>query len=137
MANRKKIESGNRFFTNQIIGIILFGILAFIFITLGPLLFGGKDSSPIVNDLVRTEIVEEKVDENSRELFDELLLTEDIGPLKRKFAQLQEATGLPVVLRIENLSRQLALADRLLRLCLLYTSPSPRDQRGSRMPSSA
>ena len=28
------------------------------------------------------------------------------------------------------------LAD-LLRRCLLYTSPSPRDQRGSRMPSSA
>ena len=25
----------------------------------------------------------------------------------------------------------------LARLCLLYTSPSPRDQRGSRMPSSA
>ena len=25
----------------------------------------------------------------------------------------------------------------LLVLCLLYTSPSPRDQRGSRMPSSA
>ena len=25
----------------------------------------------------------------------------------------------------------------LLRDCLLYTSPSPRDQRGSRMPSSA
>ena len=24
-----------------------------------------------------------------------------------------------------------------LRTCLLYTSPSPRDQRGSRMPSSA
>ena len=24
-----------------------------------------------------------------------------------------------------------------IRLCLLYTSPSPRDQRGSRMPSSA
>ena len=24
-----------------------------------------------------------------------------------------------------------------LYLCLLYTSPSPRDQRGSRMPSSA
>ena len=24
-----------------------------------------------------------------------------------------------------------------LRSCLLYTSPSPRDQRGSRMPSSA
>ena len=25
----------------------------------------------------------------------------------------------------------------VLRACLLYTSPSPRDQRGSRMPSSA
>ena len=25
----------------------------------------------------------------------------------------------------------------LLSICLLYTSPSPRDQRGSRMPSSA
>ena len=25
----------------------------------------------------------------------------------------------------------------LFRACLLYTSPSPRDQRGSRMPSSA
>ena len=28
-------------------------------------------------------------------------------------------------------------ADDLLDDCLLYTSPSPRDQRGSRMPSSA
>ena len=27
--------------------------------------------------------------------------------------------------------------DRLGMTCLLYTSPSPRDQRGSRMPSSA
>ena len=27
--------------------------------------------------------------------------------------------------------------DHVAKLCLLYTSPSPRDQRGSRMPSSA
>ena len=27
--------------------------------------------------------------------------------------------------------------ETLLKVCLLYTSPSPRDQRGSRMPSSA
>ena len=27
--------------------------------------------------------------------------------------------------------------ERRIRVCLLYTSPSPRDQRGSRMPSSA
>ena len=29
------------------------------------------------------------------------------------------------------------LKSRLIKDCLLYTSPSPRDQRGSRMPSSA
>ena len=31
----------------------------------------------------------------------------------------------------------LFLLPRYLKGCLLYTSPSPRDQRGSRMPSSA
>ena len=31
----------------------------------------------------------------------------------------------------------LGFTDRECRICLLYTSPSPRDQRGSRMPSSA
>ena len=30
-----------------------------------------------------------------------------------------------------------AMASAIARDCLLYTSPSPRDQRGSRMPSSA
>ena len=30
-----------------------------------------------------------------------------------------------------------ALASMCIGVCLLYTSPSPRDQRGSRMPSSA
>ena len=30
-----------------------------------------------------------------------------------------------------------AAENALYKICLLYTSPSPRDQRGSRMPSSA
>ena len=34
-------------------------------------------------------------------------------------------------------SSELALRAELIEACLLYTSPSPRDQRGSRMPSSA
>ena len=38
-----------------------------------------------------------------------------------------------VIELVKNLER----LDYLLRFCLLYTSPSPRDQRGSRMPSSA
>ena len=29
------------------------------------------------------------------------------------------------------------IANTFIKSCLLYTSPSPRDQRGSRMPSSA
>ena len=29
------------------------------------------------------------------------------------------------------------VVEEVLEVCLLYTSPSPRDQRGSRMPSSA
>ena len=34
-------------------------------------------------------------------------------------------------------STLMKLLPRLYEICLLYTSPSPRDQRGSRMPSSA
>ena len=38
---------------------------------------------------------------------------------------------------VDFLSSQEALFVQDLYCCLLYTSPSPRDQRGSRMPSSA
>ena len=37
----------------------------------------------------------------------------------------------------ENLASLLEDKVEMTRACLLYTSPSPRDQRGSRMPSSA
>ena len=46
----------------------------------------------------------------------------------------------PSVTEISELLSKLgfASAQQLMRKgCLLYTSPSPRDQRGSRMPSSA
>ena len=42
---------------------------------------------------------------------------------------LTNADGLITKMRIKN--------GDLMSNCLLYTSPSPRDQRGSRMPSSA
>ena len=35
------------------------------------------------------------------------------------------------------LSGKKSVAENIIYGCLLYTSPSPRDQRGSRMPSSA
>ena len=37
----------------------------------------------------------------------------------------------------EKVSEQLDVIPMKVQVCLLYTSPSPRDQRGSRMPSSA
>ena len=37
----------------------------------------------------------------------------------------------------DRVSRQLDLFNRMIRTCLLYTSPSPRDLSTSRMPSSA
>ena len=37
----------------------------------------------------------------------------------------------------EELSKVKKLSEEDFNNCLLYTSPSPRDQRGSRMPSSA
>ena len=46
---------------------------------------------------------------------------------------LTEKLSLPARLAAVLVSRVKVMA----RLCLLYTSPSPRDQRGSRMPSSA
>ena len=39
--------------------------------------------------------------------------------------------------RLEAEKTELAADIREVYACLLYTSPSPRDQRGSRMPSSA
>ena len=38
---------------------------------------------------------------------------------------------------LDLFSENYSLKAAWYRLCLLYTSPSPRDQRGSRMPSSA
>ena len=38
---------------------------------------------------------------------------------------------------VEENQSQISFAKQRSSICLLYTSPSPRDQRGSRMPSSA
>ena len=64
------------------------------------------------------------------------------GPLA--VADVGEAEGLGDVLGPEGALLVLLVGEdeedgvlELLLLCLLYTSPSPRDQRGSRMPSSA
>ena len=45
----------------------------------------------------------------------------------------QAADGLQAIEMVSQHTPDVLLTD----ICLLYTSPSPRDQRGSRMPSSA
>ena len=53
------------------------------------------------------------------------------------------ATGETVAVKVQrpgigdSIAIDMLLLRQLLGVCLLYTSPSPRDQRGSRMPSSA
>ena len=39
--------------------------------------------------------------------------------------------------KLPSLMRNMGRSVNEFKTCLLYTSPSPRDQRGSRMPSSA
>ena len=48
-----------------------------------------------------------------------------------------ETTGLDVYGKDNLFAITISIGDGKVCYCLLYTSPSPRDQRGSRMPSSA
>ena len=54
---------------------------------------------------------------------------------KREVAQLLDTSNTGLYQLYRNCS--LAVLNSGAYSCLLYTSPSPRDQRGSRMPSSA
>ena len=53
------------------------------------------------------------------------------------FAQLMARDGKFATVKLPSGETRLILATCMATICLLYTSPSPRDQRGSRMPSSA
>ena len=58
-----------------------------------------------------------------------IAIAEDAG-------RVDEASGGFMVIKVETMDDGTSV-DRRSWACLLYTSPSPRDQRGSRMPSSA
>ena len=69
----------------------------------------------------------------------ELLNTEEMIEVDRLMT---DVLKIELIQMMENAGRNLArlCISRFLhdpQSCLLYTSPSPRDQRGSRMPSSA
>ena len=65
-------------------------------------------------------------------------LAEELKVIGISAAELARQLDVPVnrVTGIINGQRGVT-ADTALRLCLLYTSPSPRDRQKSRMPSSA
>ena len=67
------------------------------------------------------------------------LETEQTAPIQTPVSEQRSASGVAGEIRIEKdtMGELEVPADRYFGACLLYTSPSPRDQRGSRMPSSA
>ena len=60
----------------------------------------------------------------------DLKVENETGALSSRAKRKLGSNGLPVKQGLYNPARE-------RDACLLYTSPSPRDQRGSRMPSSA
>jgi len=66
-----------------------------------------------------------------REILGDTYLSADEGLYHRVVesvrAYIDKSTGIQTIVQMQH----------LVEICLLYTSPSPRDQRGSRMPSSA
>jgi len=116
MARSRTIEAANRLRFQRLVAAIIIGALLLVFITVGPLLFGGKEASPVAIAPVLTEIEAPKIDKNSDEYFEQQLAEGDINTLKIRLAQLQEESGLPVVLRLQNIARQIALGKRLFEL---------------------
>ena len=66
---------------------------------------------------------------------DMVLLEEELGDLLLQVVFHAQIAREKERFDLEDVAR--GISDKLIRSCLLYTSPSPRDQRGSRMPSSA
>ena len=61
----------------------------------------------------------------------------DITRVDRELATTDEDSAANDVIHAISVSAGDSYAVKKCEACLLYTSPSPRDQRGSRMPSSA
>ena len=104
-----------------------------------------------LNDIQQGSILVEGIEVNSAAL-DKLLLRKKVGMVFQQYNLFPHKTALQNIMmapvkvlklsRVEAKQRALALLKKV-RLegkedsCLLYTSPSPRDKRQSRMPSSA
>ena len=69
-------------------------------------------------------------------------LTEEEKPVKPgeiggRYKPLSDKQVRAIEVNVYRILEEIGFADATPHCCLLYTSPSPRDQRGARMPSSA
>ena len=65
------------------------------------------------------------------------LLKGDITDLRKTSLKRQNVVGFKYSILLQYFTDEYYYYYYYYYYCLLYTSPSPRDQRGSRMPSSA
>ena len=86
-----------------------------------------EDDLAFYDFLSRTKESQERKVEGYLDAAGEALGISSISNRRNRIAELRE--------KIADTRRDLTTYQR--KRCLLYTSPSPRDQRGSRMPSSA
>ena len=86
-----------------------------------------------------TEGAGNKVDVLSSEISSQIEIHREYGGVVPELASRNHSlTLLPLVnTALEKAGVTMQEIDAFCATCLLYTSPSPRDQRGSRMPSSA
>ena len=84
----------------------------------------------------------ETTENNSTIIHDPLVSEEDVAHIVASWTgvpvqKLTETESVKLLNMEETLHQRLIGQDEAVKACLLYTSPSPRDKRQSRMPSSA
>ena len=100
-----------------------------------------------VNPTEGVEAPNPKTPEERRELLNDYMPIKFgsalFSKLKKRYWELPHMQGAPLIIAIHDFHSEDSMTwtstalHEYLYACLLYTSPSPRDQRGSRMPSSA
>ena len=96
----------------------------------GSRMFIREGTEVSVADLLRGIVIQSGNDAS-------VAMAEYIAGDEEAFAGLMTQTAKSLGMNNTNFMNATGLPDEMHYTCLLYTSPSPRDQRGSRMPSSA
>ena len=96
-----------------------------------------KTTNDIFSQVYGKDIMKQ-AEKTKNELFEKAKLEKTMSGFRNKGLEIDTNARLSVFAK-ENIfpNDWTESTMNLLEACLLYTSPSPRDQRGSRMPSSA